>query len=80
MKRKISEGNANFTKLVDKYPEIGEELKKIFYLYRAFAHFCLSEFSKSIQDYELSHTYEPLDVYARFNKLLAEGIVKVYEK
>lgn len=80
MKRKIEEGDSNFQKLTSKYPELCPELRNIFFLYRAFAKFCRSQFEESIKDYETAHTFEPLDAYARFNKLLAQGIVEVLKK
>lgn len=80
MKRKIQDGDKNFQYLVEHYPQLTSYIKKIFYLYRAFGKFMLSKYEDAIEDYERAHEYIPLDLYARYNKLLAEGIVKANSK
>jgi hypothetical protein len=42
MKRKVAEADHNFTNLLTKYKNLPSFLKKIFYLYQAFAKFYLS--------------------------------------
>jgi len=42
MKRKVAEGDNNFTNLLNKYKNLPMSLRKIFYLYQAFAKFSLS--------------------------------------
>lgn len=40
----------------------------------------ISDYPKTIQDYEDANQQIPLDSYAKYNKLLAQGIVKVHSK
>ena len=80
MKRKIAEGDKNFTYLLEKYPSLTSYVKKIFYLYRAFGKFMLSDYSQTILDYEEANKQIPLDSYAKYNKLLAQGIVQVNKR
>lgn len=44
MKRKVAEGDRNFTLLQEKPQDLPPFLKKIFYLYQAFAKFSLSQY------------------------------------
>lgn len=80
MKRKIQDGDHNFEYLIEHYPKLTPYIQKIFYLYRAFGKFMLSNYEEAIEDYERAHEHIPLDLYARYNKLLAEGIVKANSK
>ena len=55
MKRKIKEGNQQLEAIPQKHPTLTEHLKKIYYLYRAFAKFCLSDYKQAILDYDSAH-------------------------
>ena len=52
MKRKITEGDKNFTHLLQKHPLLTPYIKRIFYLYRAFGKFMLSDYPQTILDYD----------------------------
>jgi tetratricopeptide (TPR) repeat protein len=80
MKRKVAEGDRNFTALSAKSQYLPSFLKKIFYLYQAFAKFSLSHYPEAIECYELANKEQPLDLFAKFNKQLAQGIVEIGKK
>ena len=79
MKRKFSESLQNFSQIQQKH-SLNEFLKPIFYAYRGYGNFCLSNHSRALEDYKsLLEIKGSLDQGSNYNRLLCEGIINVQQ-
>ncbi|CAD8068857.1 unnamed protein product [Paramecium sonneborni] len=74
MKRKYQEGVNVFTQLINNY-QLGEFIKKIIFLYRAYGFICLNKFQKALNDLIYVQNFQELDQPSLYNKIVCEGIV-----
>ena len=49
MKRKYTEGVANFTLLINNH-QLGDFLRSLVFVYRAYGYICLSKYQKALND------------------------------
>ena len=76
MKRKFKEALENFNAITRSYL-LGDFIKPLFHVYRAYGYFCLGKHQSSLYDYLAVETLLATDPNSTYNKFLCEGILSV---
>ncbi|EAS02746.2 tetratricopeptide repeat protein (macronuclear) [Tetrahymena thermophila SB210] len=76
MKRKYKDAIDNFNLITSNF-SLGDFMKPLFYVYRAYGYFCLGKHQNALYDYMAVESNLKDDLNSQYNKSLCDGILSV---